>query len=131
MVKKQVPRQNCLFKSLIIGLQFLKSPGSFLLLHIISPLLKRDGLSECNGFHVINMSCAAFHVSVTCLEMRMRVAGSACDCSAAPGQGSSCLSKCAQQEKLRASKPRAAEICSRWSKKSMWLSGGTDFSGKF
>lgn len=109
MVKKQVPRQNCLFKTLIIGLQFLRNPGSFLLLHVISPLFRRDGLSECNGFHVIKMSRSAFHVSATCLEMTMKVAGSGCDCSAALGQGRSCLSKRAQQEKLKESKNQSQE----------------------
>lgn len=79
MVKKQVPRQNHLFKSLLKELQFLKSPGSFLLLHIIPLLSKRDELSECKAFDVINMSCTIFHVSVTWLNMKMRVAGSGCD----------------------------------------------------
>lgn len=130
MVKKQVPRQNCLFKSLIIGLQFWKCPGSFLLLHIISPLFKRDELSECNVFNGINVSCTAFHVSLTWLKTRMRVAGSGCDCSAALGQGRSCLSKHAQQEKLKESKPKAHKICSRWSKQMMWLSREIDFSGE-
>lgn len=77
-VKKQIPRQNCLFKNLVKCLQFLKSPGCFLLLHIISLLFKREELSECKGFNVINMSCTEFHVSVTWLKRKMRVAGSGC-----------------------------------------------------
>lgn len=52
-------------------------------------------------------------------------------CSAVLVQGSSCLSKCAQQEKLKGSKPKAPKICSRRSKKVMWLSRETEFSGKF
>lgn len=79
MMKKEVPRQNCLFKSLVKGLKFLTSSGFFLLLHIISPLFKRDELSECKGFNVMNMSCPIFHLSVTWLKMKARVTGSRCD----------------------------------------------------
>lgn len=43
-----------------------------------SSVQKRE-LSECKGFDVINISCTIFHVSVTWLNMKMRVAGSGCD----------------------------------------------------